>query len=102
MQYIHPGDAHKLEQAELVCIDEAAAIPLPLVKRLIGPYLVLMASTVNGWVRVHVRLALMILKCCSMLAMRELAALCLSSSLTAYVSRVQRVLREAEFFERFL
>ena len=49
-QYIHPGDSHKLEQAELVCIDEAAAIPLPLVKKLLGPYLVFMASTVNGCV----------------------------------------------------
>ena len=47
-QYIHPSDSHKLEQAELLCIDEAAAIPLPLVKKLIGPYLVFMASTVNG------------------------------------------------------
>ena len=48
-QYIHPGDAHKLGQAELVCIDEAAAIPLPLVKNLLGPYLVFMSSTVNGY-----------------------------------------------------
>lgn len=47
-QYIHPGDAHKLGQAELVCIDEAAAIPLPLVEKLLGPYLVFMSSTVNG------------------------------------------------------
>ena len=30
-------------------IDEAAAIPLPLVKKLLGPYLVFMASTVNGY-----------------------------------------------------
>ncbi|XP_029633434.1 RNA cytidine acetyltransferase [Octopus sinensis] len=49
IQYIHPTDAHKLGQAELVCIDEAAAIPLPLVKELIGPYLVFMSSTVNGY-----------------------------------------------------
>ena len=48
LQYIHPNDAHKLGQAELVVIDEAAAIPLPLVKALMGPYLVFMASTVNG------------------------------------------------------
>ena len=48
-QYIHPGDSHKLEQAELVCVDEAAAIPLPLVKKLLGPYLVFLASTVNGY-----------------------------------------------------
>lgn len=47
-QYIHPSDSHKLGQAELVCIDEAAAIPLPLVKNLIGPYLIFMSSTVNG------------------------------------------------------
>lgn len=36
-------------QAELLVIDEAAAIPLPLVKALLGPYLVFMASTVNGY-----------------------------------------------------
>lgn len=47
-QYIHPGDAVKLGQAELLVIDEAAAIPLPLVKNLLGPYLVFMASTING------------------------------------------------------
>lgn len=48
-QYIQPGDAHKLEQAELVVIDEAAAIPLPLVKKLLAPCLVFMASTINGY-----------------------------------------------------
>lgn len=47
-QYIHPSDGHKLGQAELVCIDEAAAIPLPLVRELLGPYLVFLSSTVNG------------------------------------------------------
>ncbi|KAM3842509.1 RNA cytidine acetyltransferase [Diretmus argenteus] len=49
IQYIHPGDAVKLGQAELLVIDEAAAIPLPLVKSLLGPYLVFMASTINGY-----------------------------------------------------
>ncbi|CAG2245783.1 KRE33 [Mytilus edulis] len=49
IQYIHPSDSHKLGQAELVCIDEAAAIPLPLVKNLLGPYLVFMSSTINGY-----------------------------------------------------
>ncbi|XP_051885485.1 RNA cytidine acetyltransferase [Pristis pectinata] len=49
IQYIHPADAVKLDQAELVVIDEAAAIPLPLVKKLLGPYLVFMASTINGY-----------------------------------------------------
>lgn len=50
IQYIDPRDAFKLSQAELVVIDEAAAIPLPIVKDLIsGPYLVFLASTVNGY-----------------------------------------------------
>lgn len=49
IQYIQPQDAHVLGQAELVVIDEAAAIPLPLVKKLMGPYLVFMASTINGY-----------------------------------------------------
>ena len=30
-------------------IDEAAAIPLPIVKKLMGPYLIFMASTINGY-----------------------------------------------------
>ena len=38
----------RLAQAELVVVDEAAAIPLPVVKSLLGPYLVFLASTVNG------------------------------------------------------
>lgn len=49
IQWIEPSDAHVLGQAELVVIDEAAAIPLPLVKKLIGNYLVFMASTINGY-----------------------------------------------------
>ncbi|KAF8651842.1 hypothetical protein AX16_004642 [Volvariella volvacea WC 439] len=49
VQYIQPQDAHVLGQAELVIIDEAAAIPLPLVKNLMGPYLVFLASTINGY-----------------------------------------------------
>ena len=49
IQYILPGDHAKLAQAELVAIDEAAAIPLPVVKRLMGPYLVFLSSTVNGY-----------------------------------------------------
>lgn len=49
IQYIQPQDAYTLGQAELVVIDEAAAIPLPLVRKLVGPYLVFMASTINGY-----------------------------------------------------
>ncbi|KAI3614609.1 hypothetical protein CBS9595_003880 [Malassezia furfur] len=49
IQYIQPQDHHVLSQAELVVIDEAAAIPLPVVRRLLGPYLVFLSSTVNGY-----------------------------------------------------
>lgn len=49
IQYIAPHDHHVLGQAELVVIDEAAAIPLPVVRKLLGPYLVFMASTINGY-----------------------------------------------------
>eukprot|EP00095_Tigriopus_kingsejongensis_P007801 maker-scaffold370_size193435-snap-gene-0.44 protein:Tk07801 transcript:maker-scaffold370_size193435-snap-gene-0.44-mRNA-1 annotation:"n-acetyltransferase 10 isoform x1" len=49
IQYLHPTDAQRLGQAELVVIDEAAAIPLPLVRQILGPYLVFMSSTINGY-----------------------------------------------------
>ena len=47
VQYIAPEDYKMLAQAELLVIDEAAAIPLPVVKNLLGPYLVFMSSTIN-------------------------------------------------------
>lgn len=49
IQFISPNDAHLLNAADLLVIDEAAAIPLPLVKAMLGPYLVFMASTINGY-----------------------------------------------------
>ncbi|XP_046395652.1 RNA cytidine acetyltransferase isoform X2 [Ischnura elegans] len=49
IQYIHPSDANRLAQAELVVVDEAAAIPLPLVKSLFGPHLLFLASTIDGY-----------------------------------------------------
>ena len=49
IQYIQPQHHAKLAQAELLVIDEAAAIPLPLVKAMLGPYLVFLCSTVNGY-----------------------------------------------------
>ena len=48
-QYIHPFEHEKLSQVELLVVDEAAAIPLPVVKSLLGPYLVFISSTVNGY-----------------------------------------------------
>ncbi|CAI9112681.1 OLC1v1013156C3 [Oldenlandia corymbosa var. corymbosa] len=49
IQYIHPHEHEKLSQVELLVVDEAAAIPLPVVKSLLGPYLVFLSSTVNGY-----------------------------------------------------
>ena len=49
IQYIEPTDHALLAQAELLVIDEAAAIPMPQVRALLGPYLVFLASTVNGY-----------------------------------------------------
>ena len=49
IQYIKPDEGAKLLQAELLVIDEAGAIPLHLVKKMLGPYLVLLSSTVHGY-----------------------------------------------------
>lgn len=49
IQYIEPSDANLLNAADLLVIDEAAAIPLATVKKMLGPYLVFMASTINGY-----------------------------------------------------
>ncbi|KAL0714702.1 hypothetical protein Bca4012_021681 [Brassica carinata] len=49
IQYIQPHEHEKLSQVELLVIDEAAAIPLPVVKSLLGPYLVFLSSTVSGY-----------------------------------------------------
>ncbi|KAI6087790.1 DUF699-domain-containing protein, partial [Hypoxylon rubiginosum] len=62
IQYIRPQDAHVLGQAELVIIDEAAAIPLPLVRKLLGPYTVFMASTISGYEGTGRSLSLKLLK----------------------------------------
>lgn len=49
VQYIHPQDYKYAAQAELLVIDEAAAIPLPVVKNLMGNYMVFLSSTINGY-----------------------------------------------------
>ncbi|GFX22513.1 RNA cytidine acetyltransferase [Trichonephila clavipes] len=48
VRYIQPNST-KLDNLELLVIDEAAAIPLPYVKALMGPYLIFLASTINGY-----------------------------------------------------
>lgn len=49
IQYVSPIDNHLVNAADLLVIDEAAAIPLPIVKKMLGQYLVFMASTINGY-----------------------------------------------------
>ena len=49
VQYIMPTEAYKLSQAELLFVDEAAAIPLPLTQKLLGPYITFLSSTITGY-----------------------------------------------------
>ncbi|KAL8450589.1 hypothetical protein Emed_002461 [Eimeria media] len=49
IKFIFPHEKDALMQAELLVVDEAASIPLPVVKKLLGPYVVLLSSTVNGY-----------------------------------------------------
>ncbi|XP_029125815.1 RNA cytidine acetyltransferase 1 isoform X2 [Cajanus cajan] len=49
VQYISPHENEKLSQVDMLVVDEAASIPLPLVKSLLGQYLVFLSSTVNGY-----------------------------------------------------
>ncbi|XP_008450325.2 RNA cytidine acetyltransferase 1-like isoform X2 [Cucumis melo] len=49
IQYILPNEYQKLSQAELLVIDEAAAIPLPVIRSLLGSHMVFLSSTVNGY-----------------------------------------------------
>lgn len=94
IQYIAPTDAHVLGQAELVIIDEAAAIPLPVVKRLMGPYLIFMASTINGYEGTGRSLSLKLIQ-----QLREQSNQ--SSSDTTVVSRDNKAV-ETELYARTL
>jgi len=49
IKYVPPNEVDKFSNAELVAIDEAAAIPLPTVRKLIGNHLTFMSSTVSGY-----------------------------------------------------
>lgn len=49
IQYVKPTDSDKILYAELVVIDEAAAIPLTVVKKFIGPWPLFISSTVHGY-----------------------------------------------------
>ncbi|XP_074600783.1 RNA cytidine acetyltransferase l(1)G0020 isoform X1 [Brevipalpus obovatus] len=66
IQYIPPAEVQNnsllKSSAELVVIDEAAAIPLPIVRSMLGPYLVFMSSTINGYEGTGRSLSLKLLK----------------------------------------
>lgn len=49
VQFVFPTDAEKIGNADLIVIDEAAAIPLPLIKSFLTFPLVFLSSTVNGY-----------------------------------------------------
>ena len=49
VQYVFPNDGDKIGNADLVVIDEAAAIPIPHVKTFFGQHHLLMSSTINGY-----------------------------------------------------
>jgi len=49
IRYVRPDQPDKFSSAEIVAIDEAAAIPLTIVKALLGERLTFMSSTVNGY-----------------------------------------------------
>lgn len=49
IQFIAATDEEKFAQAELAIIDEAAALPLTRVKKMLGSYLVFLSSTVSGY-----------------------------------------------------
>ncbi|EGC37654.1 hypothetical protein DICPUDRAFT_149730 [Dictyostelium purpureum] len=92
IQYIQPQDYQKLGQAELVVIDEAAAIPLPYVKNLLGPYLVFMSSTINGYEGTGRSLSLKLIK-----QLRDQSTTVSGSSNNKNITG--RVLREVELNE---
>lgn len=49
ISYILPTDVNLFQMAELLVIDEAAAIPLHVVKKIMPPCLIFMASTIHGY-----------------------------------------------------
>ncbi|KAF8822215.1 ATPase (DUF699) protein [Cardiosporidium cionae] len=49
IKYVSPNEDSIAWQADLLVIDEAAAIPLPVVRKLLGPGSIFISSTVNGY-----------------------------------------------------
>jgi len=49
VQYFFPHHHAKLTQVQLLIIDEAAVIPIFILKHMLGPYMVILCSSVNGY-----------------------------------------------------
>jgi len=62
IKYVRPDQPDKISSAELLAIDEAAAIPLPTVRALMGDRLTFLSSTVNGYEGTGRSLSLKLLK----------------------------------------
>ena len=62
IRYVRPDEPDKFASAELLAIDEAAAIPLPTVRALMGDRLTFMSSTINGYEGTGRALSLKLLK----------------------------------------
>lgn len=62
ISYIHPTDFNIVGYAEVLVIDEAAAIPLHIVKKLLGNCLIFMSSTIHGYEGTGRSLSLKLLK----------------------------------------
>ena len=62
IRYVRPDQPDKFASAELVAIDEAAAIPMPTVRALMGDRLTFMSSTINGYEGTGRALSLKLLK----------------------------------------
>lgn len=63
IRYVRPDETDKFASAELVAVDEAAAIPLPVVRKLMGgKRLTFLSSTVNGYEGTGRSLSLKLLK----------------------------------------
>lgn len=66
IKYIDPVEAsnsrRSMHESDLLVIDEAAAIPLPIVKTLVGPQLIFISSTVSGYEGTGRSLSLKLLK----------------------------------------
>lgn len=51
VRYVAPGDSGALDEIDMMCVDETAAIPLPVVRRLLAVKcrLLFMSSTIHGY-----------------------------------------------------